>query len=211
MPSATRWPCGKVKVVGVSSSVPQWDRERQSWYLVGDDGQHQFITHEEADQRFGWVRAGSGADGRGTAHPGTAAVSGGLADDAPPRLDSTQAAKRVLYRHDVQHALHVLTVQVRLYLKYGGFLEMEGRTVGDELALLHSEVSEALDCYRKRGFEEWTRPEDGKPEGFGVELADVLIRLLDTAARYDVDLYDKFVQKMRFNWTRPYRHGNPNL
>jgi NTP pyrophosphatase (non-canonical NTP hydrolase) len=102
--------------------------------------------------------------------------------------------------------------ELSAYLDYNQFTVngVTDQTVGDCLALLHSEVSEALDAYRKRGFVSWTR-EDGKPEGFAEELADVFIRLVDTAVRYDVDLAAEVRRKMDFNWTRPARHGNPNL
>jgi NTP pyrophosphatase (non-canonical NTP hydrolase) len=53
-----------------------------------------------------------------------------------------------------------------------------GRIFADECALLHSEVSEALEAYRERGFEAWTEGENNKPCGVASELADVLIRLL---------------------------------
>ena len=73
------------------------------------------------------------------------------------------------------------------------------RTRGEGLALLHSEVSEALEAYRDSGYEDLSaalcdvRWRDGqhppdhlcKPEGVGSELADVLIRLLDTMDRHD--------------------------
>lgn len=62
-------------------------------------------------------------------------------------------------------------------------------TFPEALALLHSEVSEALDAWRKHGLEEWFvhksyPPEPGavpKPEGVPSEFADIFIRLLDDA------------------------------
>ena len=41
------------------------------------------------------------------------------------------------------------------------------RTFGDECALLHSEVSEALEAFRTNGFEDFDDPKTGKPEGVG--------------------------------------------
>lgn len=46
-----------------------------------------------------------------------------------------------------------------------------------------------------------------KPEGFAIEMADVLIRLFGDAERCGVNLFEAFVEKMLYNWTRPYRHG----
>ena len=81
---------------------------------------------------------------------------------------------------------------------------------GELVALLHSEVSEALEAYRDRGFESWYR-DDGKPEGVGSELADVLIRLLDTADRVGVDLASAYVEKLAHNRGRSWRHGGKRL
>ena len=68
------------------------------------------------------------------------------------------------------------------------------------LALIHSEVSEALEAFRR----------DDR-SNFGEELADILIRVLDCAPGLGVDL-DKAVQdKLTFNKTRSYRHGGKRI
>lgn len=81
---------------------------------------------------------------------------------------------------------------------------------GALLALVHSETSEALEAYRARGLEAWTRV-DGKPEGVAAELADVVIRVADLAGYLGIDLGAAIRGKMEFNAGRPHRHGGKNL
>lgn len=46
-----------------------------------------------------------------------------------------------------------------------------------------------------------------KPEGFPIELADLAIRLFHLCGYYGIDLEAMIELKMRYNETRPYRHG----
>jgi len=92
----------------------------------------------------------------------------------------------------------------------------DDRTVGDDIALLHSEASEMLEAYRDGGLgDQTTLPSKlgalPKPEGFGSEAADVLIRLLDTCKRRGVDLGYEYHRKIAFNKTRGYKHGGKVL
>lgn len=86
----------------------------------------------------------------------------------------------------------------------------ERLTFGECIALVMTELGEALDTFRQRGDEEYTTPE-GKPDDIGSELADVLIRLLHTSMYFGVDLEYEFKRKMAFNWTRPRHHGGKTL
>lgn len=85
-----------------------------------------------------------------------------------------------------------------------------GPTFGEAMALLHSEVSEALEAFRDFGTADVTL-EDGKPEGVGSEFADVLIRLLHYAGLFGIDLDAEYERKMAYNERRPYRHGGRAL
>jgi NTP pyrophosphatase (non-canonical NTP hydrolase) len=46
-----------------------------------------------------------------------------------------------------------------------------------------------------------------KPEGFGIELADALIRIAQLAEELGIDLENAVGLKMAYNATRPYKHG----
>lgn len=87
-----------------------------------------------------------------------------------------------------------------------GWWDDPDRNIGELLALIHSEVSEALEAYRLGEMDTITH-DNGKPEGFWVEMADVLIRVLDMAGRFNIDIEHLMTLKHEYNKTRPYRHG----
>lgn len=89
----------------------------------------------------------------------------------------------------------------------------EERSFGDDIALLHSEVSEAYEEYRKGSpisycySERITLDGQTKPLGIPSELADIIVRVLDTAKRYDIDMDKIMAEKLAYNRTRGFRHG----
>lgn len=96
---------------------------------------------------------------------------------------------------------------------------------GTSIALIHSELSEALEevragnkirpgdvtppVYYSGGGYVATAPTSccHKPEGYATELADAVIRIADLCGRMGIDLESVIREKMRYNATRPYKHG----
>lgn len=87
-----------------------------------------------------------------------------------------------------------------------GWWDGPERSFGDLMSLVHSEVSEAVESKRNDEPAVWYR-EDGKPDGWAVELADAVIRIMDLFVREDLSLGDVIDIKHTYNATRPYRHG----
>jgi NTP pyrophosphatase (non-canonical NTP hydrolase) len=82
------------------------------------------------------------------------------------------------------------------------------RSFGELIALLHSELSEALEEYRSNHPVTEIRFDDSKPCGVPTEFADLVIRLADLCGAYGIDLEKAVQLKVGYNHTRPFRHGD---
>jgi len=87
-------------------------------------------------------------------------------------------------------------IEVREMADAKGFSSQEER-IWEMLALIHTEVSEATDAYKK----------GAEVDEVGEELIDAIIRILHLLSALDVDAEELFQRKMEKNWTRPYRYN----
>lgn len=72
------------------------------------------------------------------------------------------------------------------------------RNFGEVVALMHSELSEALEADRKGLKDDKLPHRDGRE----VEFADCIIRILDTAAALGLDIAGAIIEKNRYNRNR---------
>jgi NTP pyrophosphatase (non-canonical NTP hydrolase) len=78
-----------------------------------------------------------------------------------------------------------------------GWWDVE-RNDAELIALMHSELSEALEAMRNHDF---------KKDDVAEELADCCIRIFDYCGARNIDLEKAIFKKIEYNETRPYRHG----
>jgi len=111
--------------------------------------------------------------------------------------------------NELSRAIHKTAVNKGWWDEKRGFPEI--------IALIHSELSEALEEYRNgkslnefhfEGEKTEEYPNGDKPAGIPIELADCIIRILDFCGKEKIDIDAAVLTKVHYNQIRSYRHGN---
>lgn len=123
--------------------------------------------------------------------------------------------------------IKAISYKIHKNAKAKGFFEDGNRkNIGEMLMLIVTEVSEAMEADRigKRADWSYDNPPIIQPEQiddkkfcelfekevkntFEDEMADIVIRVMDMCAFKGIDLEWHILQKIRYNETRPHKHG----
>ena len=113
-------------------------------------------------------------------------------------MKTMRELQKAVYDNNVVHGWHD-----------GGPFAAAPENIITKLMLVVTELAEAVEEIRNGHPYDKVYFTDGgkKPEGFAVELADAMIRLLDIAELLKIDMQEAIVLKHNYNITRPHRHG----
>lgn len=103
--------------------------------------------------------------------------------------------------------LNDLAASIRFTSASKGFEAPSTENIHKKLLLAVSEICEAQEELRDGHDVAEVYYNGEKPEGFPVEIADAIIRLLDICGSLNIDIASVIDKKIRYNMTRPEKHG----
>jgi NTP pyrophosphatase (non-canonical NTP hydrolase) len=98
---------------------------------------------------------------------------------------------------------------VRIAMGYKGYRHGLGQdaTVPEDIALMHLELSEALEEFHEGYLPNQTKYRGYKPVGIPTKMADLIIRVLRFCGKYEIDIERAVEEKIAYSEGRPYtRH-----
>lgn len=135
--------------------------------------------------------------------------------DEEPTLDRTlpeyerRVPRRILdYSATASTTFAELTAECLRIANEHGFTDA---SPAEDIALMHSELSEALEDIRSGAGLNTMLYVGAKPCGVPSEMADVVIRVLHFCGKHGIDLAQAVVEKMQYNESRPFRHGGKTI
>jgi NTP pyrophosphatase (non-canonical NTP hydrolase) len=124
-----------------------------------------------------------------------------MAHSKQPPLNNVSMAEAELAFIDGWRAIAAPIYQTGV--KAGFYSKRKKFNDAEKIALMHSELSEALEGLRGNLMDD-KLPHRPMVE---VELADCVIRIFNYSTHRGLDVAGAVVEKARFNATRPYKHG----
>ena len=122
-------------------------------------------------------------------------------EDSEKSIHDKEISKNVILSFCISFKL----IQAAVYrnAKLKGFWDKEVNDA-EQIALIHSELSEGLEYLRSGNIKS-----DHIPEFTGLEeeLADVIIRVMSYAGHKNLRVVEAMVEKIKFNFERPHMHG----
>lgn len=129
------------------------------------------------------------------------------------QTEEEQERQNEAFRNEVRVGLDMLRLPaigtidqlqalISQFMNFQGFWESDN--TAEKIALMHSELSEALEAHRNQIISDDKIPDF---DGVTAELADTVIRIFDFSGHHRLRLGDAIIAKMLHNLNRPHKHN----